>query len=74
MYGILMDKLAIIATDYDETIAIRDELKKLNLFDGFSFDVGRMAYFIYLKPVNLDNHDKLASLVNANKYRLVKYH
>ena len=72
MYGILMNKLAIIVTDYDEALNIREELKKHDLFERLSFDVGRMMYFIYLKPVNTDNYNELESLVNTNKYRLVR--
>lgn len=74
MYGILGGRLAIITADYDEASAIRDQLKEIDMFERVGFDVGRMVYFIYIKPVDTDNYERLASLVNTNKYRLVKCH
>lgn len=72
MYGILGGKFAIITADYDEVITIRDQLEKLDLYERFGYDIGRMMYFIYLKTVDTDNYEKLYSLVNENKYRLVR--
>lgn len=75
MYEELMkNKLAIIATEYDEAETIRDRLKELDLFMRLSFDMERGWYVIYLKPVNMDNCDGLISLVNTNRCRLVKYY
>ena len=72
MYGILGGKFAIITADYDEVITIRDQLKELDLFERFSYDVGRMIYLVYLKTVDTNNYKSLYSLVHDNKYRLVK--
>lgn len=68
----MMIDLAILTTDYNEACVIREKLKKLDLFDRFSFDIGRTKYFVYLKPVSLDRYDELSSFINTNKYRLVR--
>jgi hypothetical protein len=74
MSKIQLLNLAICTTEVMNALRIRDQLKELNLFERLSFDVGRMMYFIYIKPVGTDNYDGLATLVETNKYRLVKYH
>jgi hypothetical protein len=76
MFGILGNRLAIVVdtADFDKVLTIRDELKELDLFDGFSFDITRMVYMIYLKTVTTDNYKGLYSLVETKGYRLVRYH
>ena len=73
MYEGWMDRLAVITADHDKVRGIQDELEKLNLFDRFSFNVESMEYWVYLKPVGMDDVASLAKLLEENNWRLVTY-
>lgn len=74
MYGILGGRFAIIVSvaDVCSIATIRDQLKELDLFDRYSFDISRGFYVIYLKTIDTDNYESLYSLVRTNNYRLVR--